>query len=90
MILTATRGRPFSEEFNFKDENGEEMHPPRGKYSLVLEHSPAVLSYDNLLIQGKVVWSLDADETAALPYNLMYFVLTYNGEEITRGVLRVE
>ena len=90
MILTATRGQAFKEPFTFKNDKGQLLSAPAGDYRLYLEHGDFSIEYSNLTkLRSEVVWSLSAGETTALPYSTLYFRLTYNGEELTRGVLRV-
>jgi hypothetical protein len=90
MILTASRGKPFKEEFNFKNAAGKAIAVPSGDYRLLLERGDFVSVYDNLLKRSNgVVWSLSSSEVDELPYSTLYFAVTFNGGEIARGVLRV-
>lgn len=90
MILTATRGQSFREPFTFKDANGRPAVIPQGSYRLILEHAPWSAECGSLArSRGELIWSLTEQEVADLPYSTVYFRLTFNGEELARGVLRV-
>lgn len=90
MIVTATRGKSFAEPFNFKNEEGEPVNVPTGHYTVSLTRGDYARIFENLrTIRTAVVWSLTADDVATLPYSSLYFTLNFNGEEITRGILRV-
>lgn len=90
MILTATRGQDFEEPFNFKDDQGHELNIPIGSFSLTLERGSFVRQFD-LSTRGKsILWRMTADETKALEYDSLYFVLFFDEKEVTRGVLRVK
>lgn len=91
MIFTASRGQAFSEPFTFKNEKGQLIAVPAGEYVLTLERGETVRQFRNLKRErGKIMWNMTANETKALEYSTMYFVLTFNGTEISRGVLRVQ
>lgn len=91
MILTATRGQVFKEPFVFKNEKGQPLGAPSGDYRVYLEHgNDFAIEFSNLTkLRSEVVWSMSGAQTAGLPYSTFYFRLTYNGEELARGVLRV-
>lgn len=89
MIFTATRGKAFREEFSFKNEKGQPLAVPSGEYALFLERGHAVTEGTLRVTRNTIFWTMTADETAALKYSTMYFHLTFNGQEISRGVLRV-
>lgn len=91
MILTAFRGKDFHEDFAFKSESGEPVVPPVGDYRLVLEHGGFTKEYARLnRSHAGVVWALTKDEVESLPYTSFFFTLNLNGQEIARGVLRVQ
>lgn len=90
MILVASRGQAFSEDFTFKNEAGRVMPAPTGTYSLTLEHGDFAKQYPASRAQAGVVWNMTADEVAGLQYSNYYFALYFNGKEVTRGVLRVQ
>lgn len=90
MILTASRGSNFKEEFTFKNDMGEKINLPVGDYRLTLERGGTVHIYDNLKRgRNSITWNMAADETKALEYETMYFSLTLDGAQLARGVLRV-
>lgn len=90
MILTATKGKPFSEEFTFKNSKGKLLTVPSGSYALTLERAGWVQEFTDFRVQrNSIVWRMTADETDALKYSTLYFALTFNGTQIARGVLRV-
>jgi hypothetical protein len=91
MIFTASRGQAFKEDFTFKSPNGKLLAAPNGDYRLTLERGNFVKEYTNLTRgRNSITWNMAADETKALEYETLYFILTYNGSEIARGVLRVQ
>lgn len=91
MIVTASRGQVFEEPFNFKNDKGQELNIPVGTFSLTLERGGFVKQFSNLPTRNKsIMWRMTADETRALEYETLYFVLYWNGQEVTRGVLRVK
>jgi hypothetical protein len=89
MIFTASRGQAFREEFTFKNDKGKPQNVPAGDYRLLLERGGLVREFHPRLARNAIQWVMTADETASLEYATMYFVLTLNGQEIARGVLRV-
>lgn len=91
MILSASRGKPFTEVFNFKDAGGGLLSVPSGEYKVHLERAGFVRYYNNLGRVGHgLAWNISKEELDSFPYSTLYFSLLYNGEEIARGVLRVE
>lgn len=91
MIVTASRGQAFEEPFNFKNDQGQTLNIPVGTFSLTLERGGFVKHWDHLPTrQSSILWRMTADETKALEYDTLYFVLLFNGQEVTRGVLRVK
>lgn len=90
MNLTAYRGQPFQEVFTFKNSAGQVIRPPAGVYAVTLQNGTFVQTFNNLSVnmQG-VVWNMTAAQVDALPYSTLYFTLTNNGAEVTRGVLSV-
>lgn len=90
MILSASRGKPFTEAFNFKSPQGKSVGVPAGEYVLTLERGSFVREFRNLRRgSGAVIWDMTAEDTGALEYENMYFVLSWNDTELARGVLRV-
>lgn len=90
MILSATRGKSFTESFDFKNEKGQLISAPAGRYNLVLQRGDFVQEFNDLRrVTSGVVWSISDAQLASLPHSTMYFVLYFNGEELSRGVLRV-
>lgn len=90
MTFTAFRGEPFREEFTFKNAAGKVIPAPMGDYRVVLERGEFVKVFRNLRItRNTIFWTMTADETDALQFSTMYFTLTHEGNEVARGVLRV-
>lgn len=89
MNLTAYRTAAFSELFTFKDALGNVIRPPAGTYVVTLQNGSFVQQYACKLQTNGVLWSMTAAQVAALPYSTLYFTLTNNGAEVTRGVLNV-
>jgi hypothetical protein len=90
MVFVAARGKAFSEDFTFKNEKGKLIGVPSGDYVLTLEHDKYVRQFTNLrTTRTGIVWSMTEQETQDLKYNNLSFVLTFNGQEIARGILRV-
>lgn len=90
MTFTAFRGRPFKEEFTFKNTSGKVLTVPTGDYKVTLEHGVYVREYTDLRqTRTTIYWTMTAEETKTLEFSTMYFVLTHNGNEVARGVLRV-
>ena len=89
MIFTASKGQPFREEFTFKNEKGKPVAIPRGDYRLVLERGDYVREGNLKIAPNAIYWNMTAEETQALAYSTLYFTLAFNGQEIARGVLRV-
>lgn len=90
MNLIAYRGQPFTEVFTFKNSAGQVIRPPAGVYAVTLQNGSFVETFSNLPVgYNGVTWSLTAAQVEALPYNTLYFTLTNNGAEVTRGVLSV-
>lgn len=91
MIFTASKGQAFTESFTFKSAKGQSLTVPYGDYRLTLERGDFVKEFTNLRVQrSAVIWHITADETDDLKYDTLYFVLTFNGTQVTRGVLRVQ
>lgn len=91
MIFTAQRGRPFKEEFSFKNANGRAIQVPTGRYVVRLEYGGVVREITDLRVtRNKIFWTMDSDEVDELGYETMYFTLHYNGQEISRGVLKIQ
>ena len=91
MILVASRGEAFEEPFNFKNEQGQPAFIPAGRYALLLGRGDFVQEFSNLTRRGNaILWHMTADETKALPFSNLSFELTYNGQPIASGVLRVK
>jgi len=91
MILVASRGEAFEEPFNFKNEQGQPTYVPAGSYTLHLERGDFVKEFTNLTRRSNaILWHMTADETKALPYTNLSFELSYNGQPIASGVLRVK
>lgn len=88
-VFNASRGQAFREEFTFKNAAGKPLNVPSGNYVLTLERGNIVREFQPRLARNAIQWLMTADETQALEYSTMYFTLTYNGQEIARGVLRV-
>lgn len=91
MNFTASRGQDFVEEFTFKNAAGQALIVPAGDYVLTLERGSFISdASSNLTVQrNRIVWAMSADEVNELKYSSMYFALKFNGQEVTRGVLRV-
>lgn len=90
MIVTASRGQALVEPFNFKNDRGQPLNIPVGTFSLTLERGDFVRHWDHMpTSQNSILWKMTAEETNALQYDTLYFVLFFNGQEVTRGVLRV-
>lgn len=87
--LSATRGAAFAHPFDFKNEKGQAVAAPAGDYVLHLERGASVREFSLQRFRTGVVWNMTAEETQNLEYSTMYFVLNFNGQEIARGVLRV-
>lgn len=91
MIVTASRDKAFEEPFNFKNDKGQPLNLPIGSFSLSLERGDFVKVFDKLPTRNNsIMWRMTADEMKDLPYSSLYFVLYYNGQALTRGVLRVQ
>lgn len=91
MILTADRGKPFKEDFTFKDSSGRTIPTPVGAYAVTLSHGNFIKVFSDLNRgPAGVYWTMTPQDTQGLEYSTLYFVLTFNGQEITRGVLRVQ
>lgn len=91
MLFTASKGKPFREEFSFKNSTGKEIAVPNGKYLLHLENGNIIREFSDLrTTRSKIYWTMDSDEIDSLEFPVMYFTLTFNGAEIARGVLRVK
>lgn len=91
MIFTASRGQAFKDKFTFKNEKGKPLNVPSGEYRLILERGEYVTEFKNLtVLRDYIGWNMTAAETNALKYSTMYFTLYLNGQEIARGVLRVQ
>lgn len=89
MNLTAYRGQTFSELFTFKDTYGNVIRPPAGTYLVTVQNGSFIQQYACRVQVNGVLWSLTAAQVDALPYSTLYFTLTNNGTEVTRGVLAV-
>jgi hypothetical protein len=89
MIFTASRGQAFKEEFNFKNPQGRPIAVPKGDFRLTLERGSVAREVPIKVVSGAIIWTMTADEVSNLEYTTMYFHLTFNGQEISRGVLRV-
>jgi hypothetical protein len=89
MVLTAVRGQEFTEDFTFKNEQGKPVSVPAGSYILTLTRGNSIKQFNLNPTRTGVIWTLTKQDTQELEYNTFYFALTFNGQEITRGVLRV-
>jgi hypothetical protein len=89
MMFTASKGQPFAEKFEFKNSQGQPLVVPKGEFVLTLERGDLVRFPQLRLQRNAVIWNMTAEETAALEYSTMYFHLTFDGQEIARGILRV-
>lgn len=90
MNLTAYRGQAFQEVFTFKNSYGQVIRPPAGTYYVTLQNGSFVEQFGPLQVTYTgVVWNMTAAQVQALPYSTLYFTLTNNGTEVTRGVLTV-
>jgi hypothetical protein len=89
MIFTASRGEAFQETFTFKNAQGRPLSIPLGDYRLTLERGDVVRVVPLQVTPSTIYWTMTAEQTRKLEYNTMYFTLSYNGQELSRGVLRV-
>lgn len=89
MNLTAYRTAAFSEVFTFRDANGNAIRPPAGTYVVTLQNGGFVQQYGCRVQTNGVLWTMTQAQVSTLPYSTLYFTLTNNGAEVTRGVLNV-
>lgn len=89
-LFTAVRGTSFTESFDFKNDKGKPVAAPAGDFRVVLERGALVREYGVKRLRTGVVWTMTSEETNELEYSTMYFALYFNGQEIARGVLRVQ
>lgn len=90
MNLRAYRAAAFSELFTFKDAYGNAIRPPAGSYVVTLQSGGFVQQFACKAQLNGVLWSMTQAQVVALPYSTLYFTLTNNGSEVTRGVLTVQ
>jgi len=94
MDFVLIRGKDFSEPFNFKNAHGKSIAMPNGVYKIVLERGTWAREYT--LYHGlsrtrnQITWMIPAEESADFAYNVMYYTLYLNDDELARGVLRIQ
>jgi len=94
MDFVLLKGKDFSEPFNFKNAHGKSIAMPNGTYRVVLERGTWAHEYTigNGLARTRtnITWTIPAEESANFAYNVMYYTLYLNDDELARGVLRVQ
>lgn len=95
MNFILTKGRDFSEHFNFRNAQGRAVALPSGTFRIALERGSFIQEYtvENgglARYSGRLDWRISSKDSQDFDFTTMYYTLYLNDSEVTRGILRVQ